>query len=222
VRAPSDPIGARSASYLDALLRHDAATAARIVDEALVDGAAVDEIYLRILQPALYDVGHRWAMGELDVAEEHYTTAVTQQVLERLSARMRVPPHDGRLAVVSGTPGELHAVGPRMVSDFLEADGWEVLLLGAATPAADLVALVDREQPDLVALSTTTAGSIAGVEEALGLLRRLAPAPLIAVGGQLWTAEASRSAQELGADVVTCDARELVAIARKRIPRHPD
>jgi methanogenic corrinoid protein MtbC1 len=222
VRAPSDPIGARSASYLDALLRHDAATAARVVEDALGDGAAVDEVYLRILQPALYDVGHRWAMGELDVAEEHYTTTVTQQVLERLSARMRVPPRDGRLAVVSGTPGELHAVGPRMVSDFLEADGWEVLLLGAATPAADLAALVDREQPDLVALSTTTAGSIAGVEEALVLLRRLDRVPLIAVGGQLWTAEASRTARELGADVVTRDARELVAIARERIPPHRD
>src|SRR3712207_7536505 len=53
-----------------------------------------------------------------------------------------------RLAVVTGTPGELHALGPRVVSDLLQADGWEVLLLGAATPAPDLVALVDAERSE--------------------------------------------------------------------------
>src|SRR3712207_7727079 len=47
----------------------------------------------------------------------------------------------------------------------LEGDGWEVLLLGTGVPAVDLVALVEHEQPDLVALSTATAGGLDGVAD---------------------------------------------------------
>ncbi len=220
MHAAANEIGARPDAYLQALLARDSAHAARVVAEALADGVAVERIYLDILQPALYDVGHRWAAGAINVAEEHYATAVTRQLLEQLSKRIRVPPSDGRLAVVSGTPGELHEIGARMVADFLQADGWEVLELGASTPAADLAALVDSERPDLVALSTATAGSLPGVAEVLSCLRRLQTRPLIVVGGQFWMAEASHVAQALGADLVAHDPSALVALARERVPPH--
>jgi MerR family transcriptional regulator, light-induced transcriptional regulator len=170
-----------------------------------------------VLQPALYSIGHDWAMGELNVAEEHYATAVTQQLLDELSARMRIPPRDGRLAVVTGTPGELHALGARVVADILESDGWEVLLLGAATPADDLAELVDAERPDVVALSSTTAGVLPGVAQVLARLRALPERPLLVVGGQLWTDAVSREAAGLGADLVVRDPRELVAVLREHV-----
>ena len=42
------------------------------------------DIYLEVLEPALREVGHRWAMGALNVAEEHYATAVAQSILDGL------------------------------------------------------------------------------------------------------------------------------------------
>ena len=110
-------------------------------------------------------------------------------------------PKDGRLAVVTGTPEELHALGMRMVADFLEADGWEVLLLGPGAPGHDIVALVESEQPDVVALSTATAGVIDGVVEVCARCRALTAAVIVA-GGQFWTTETSPSALEFGADLV--------------------
>jgi hypothetical protein len=38
------------------------------------------------------------------------------------------------------------------------------------------------------------------------------------VGGQFWTAEAARTALELGADIVERDPRTLVAILREKVP----
>jgi methanogenic corrinoid protein MtbC1 len=222
VRAPANEIGARSKAYLKALLARDRARATGVVERAVSDGVLIEDIYLDLLQPALYDVGRRWATGEINVAEEHYATAVTQQLLEKLSARMRVPPSDGRLAVVAATPGELHEIGARMVADFLEGDGWEVLPLGASTPALDLAALVDRECPELVALSTATPGSLPAIEEVLSCLQRLETRPLVVVGGQFWMTEASPSAQDLGADLVAHDPSALVALARERVPPHED
>jgi MerR family transcriptional regulator, light-induced transcriptional regulator len=222
VTAVGPNMAARRDAYLDGLLKRHSGCARAVITEALADGVPITEIYLQILQPAMYEVGHRWAIDELNVAEEHYATAVTQQLLDELSGRMRTPPRDGRLAIVSATPGEQHALGPRMVADFLEADGWEVLPLGASTPAADLAALVDSERPDVVALSTATAGSLPGIVDALERLRRLRPRPCLVVGGQFWTAETSLAAVELGADLAVRDLRQLAPMLRERIPPRDD
>ena len=102
---------------------------------------------------------------------------------------MRAAPKDGRLAVVSGSPEERHALGVQMVADFLEGDGWEVLNLGASTPARDLARLADAEQADVVALSTSTPAGLPGAAEAVSELSMLRPRPLVVLGGQLWTGE---------------------------------
>jgi methanogenic corrinoid protein MtbC1 len=205
-------------AFLEGLLARDSARARRAVEEALADGVPIPDLYLGVLEPALQEVGHRWAMGAINIAEEHYATAVAQSILDGLGRMLRRPPKDGRLALVSGTPEELHALGTRVVADFLETDGWEVILLGPGAPAADITALVESEQPDLVALSTATAGVLDGVVELLGALAALAPRPYIVAGGQFWTPETSATALEFGADLVLHDPRELVATLHERIP----
>jgi methanogenic corrinoid protein MtbC1 len=205
-------------AFLRALVARDSAQARRAVDAAYAAGVALTDIYLEVLQPALYEVGHRWALGDFNVAQEHYATGIAQSLLDVLSARRELSPRDGRLAVVTCTPEEQHSLGARMVADFLEDDGWETLLLGAGPPVADVVALVDQERPDVVALSTATAGALPGVAELVAALAALRPRPLIVAGGQFWTAETSAAAREFGADEVVDDARDAVARLRERVP----
>lgn len=202
--------------YLQALLDRDASRAREVVESAVDSGVAVPDVYAEILEPALREVGHLWAMDRLNVAQEHFATSVTQNVLATLGPRIRVPPTEGRLAIATGAPDELHQLGVQMVSDLLEAEGWEVLNLGAATPAADLLELVEMECPDLVALSASTAGRLPGVAEVLPLLAAVRPRPLVVVGGSLFTPEAGELAKELGADLVISDARALVHALRER------
>ena len=205
-------------TYLEALLARDVGVARAVIEAALGEGLEVAEIYLGILQPALYEVGRWWAIGDFSVADEHSATAVTQSVLGMLGPRMRTAPKDGRLAVVSGSPEERHALGVQMVADFLEGDGWEVLNLGASTPAADLARLADAERADVVGLSTSTPAGLPGAAEAVAELRALDPRPLVVLGGQLWSGEARRDAEALGADLVLDGPRELVARLRERFP----
>ena len=132
-------------AYLEALQARDAVAARGAVDAAVASGVPVSAIYLEILQPALSAIGHGWAAGEIDVAHEHQATTVTMSIIGALGPQMRTAPKDGRLAVVSGSPEERHALGVQMVADFLEGDGWEVLNLGASTPAPALASLADAE-----------------------------------------------------------------------------
>ena len=106
----------------------------------------------------------------------------------------------------------------RMVADFLEADGWEVLLLGPGAPAHDIAALVESEQPDVVALSTATAGVLNGVVEVFRALRRSSRARASSPAGSSGRRETSATALEFGADLVIQDPRELVAALHQRIP----
>ena len=137
-----------------------------------------------------------------------------------LASRMRTAPVGGRLAVVACPTGERHALGARMIADFLEAEGWEVLALGADTPARDLLELVDDEQPDLVALSVTMPGCLDGALELLGALGTVEPRPCVAVGGDAWPR--STDPAQVGVDIVAGDPRELVAKLREKLPPMPD
>ena len=215
---PEDALPILREDYLAAVLAGDPTRARSLVAHAIDRGAAVADVYLGVLEPALVRVGEMWAANELNVAYEHYATAITESVLGELGWRMRVPPTTGRLAVVACTPGEQHCVGGQMVSHFVEGEGWESFWLGASTPAQDMVALIDGERPDVVALSTTTAARMDGAIELLAAINRLEPRPLIVVGGQAWRSLAPERVAELGADLRVDGAAELLALLRERFP----
>ena len=205
-------------AYLQALLDRSAPRAREVADAVLSAGVPVEDLYAEIFAPALAAVGHMWALDELNVAQEHYATSVTQALIATLAAEAPSAEGQGRLAVVTSTPDELHLLGVQMVSHVLQREGWEVVNLGAATPAADLVELVQTEIPDLIALSASTAGRLPGVTDVLAALSDLDPKPLVVVGGSLFNGQAAGMAMELGADLVLRDLRELVEMVRERFP----
>lgn len=207
--------------YLAAVLAGDATRARHLIDAAVRDGVPVGDVYLEVLGPAMQDVGARWAAGELSIAYEHYASSVTQGIIGAIGPQMRVAPTTGRLAVVACTPGERHALGPQMVADFVEAAGWEVLNLGPSLPTADLVDLVESEQPDAVVLSTSTADRLAGAEAALAGLREVEDPPFVIVGGQAWTG-VEEEARRLGADACVSDPVELTRLLTERLPPIPE
>jgi methanogenic corrinoid protein MtbC1 len=207
-----------SIAYRRALLEHDGARARLLVEELVQRGADIIDIYTSVLSPALEEIGELWALEQISVADEHYATEQTVQLLGALAPERRQAPTRGRLAVVGGSPDELHALGVWMIGDLLERSGWEVIPLGASTPAGPLIDLVASECPDLVALSTSTVGRLPGAEEAIGRLRRLRPRPLIAVGGGLYRGPVVELARAWGADIVTNDVRALLSELAERFP----
>lgn len=131
---------------------------------------------------------------------------------------MRVPPTGGRLAVLACTPGEQHALGLSIAADFLEAAGWEVLELGGSVPALSLAELVAEEQPDVVALSTSTPSAVPPVRGTIDLLHALDPAPFVVLGGRVWRTHPAPD----GADAVVHGPSELVELVTERFPPVPE
>ena len=212
------PLDVQRDAFLHALLDRSAPRARQVADAVMTAGVAVEDLYSEVFAPALQEVGHLWALDEISVAQEHYATSVTQALIATLAAEAPPAAGQGRLAIVTSTPDELHLLGVDMVSDVLQREGWEVINLGAATPAGDLVDLVREEVPDLVALSASTAGRLPGVADVLRELAALEERPVIVVGGGLFSGSAADFAREHGADLVLTDLRDLLAEIRERFP----
>jgi methanogenic corrinoid protein MtbC1 len=202
-------------------MARDSHHARAVVERALDQGADPGDLALDVLTPALHEFGRRWEHGDISVAHEHYATGITEGVLTAVAMRMRRPPVGGRLAIVACPTGERHSLPARILGDFLEAAGWEVLVVGADTPSRDLLELVADEQPDVVCVSVTLPQHMEAAFEMLGALGTADPRPLLAVGGQAWDGNAA-IADALGADLVIDDPRELVGVLADKLPPLPE
>ena len=201
--------------YVEALVDGDPATAAALVHAATSDGIDVRSLYLQVLQPALYEIGRRWEEAEISIAQEHLATATTQSLMARLAERLEHTTPHGRTALVAGAEGELHSIGARMVADFLEADGWEVLFVGALSPVDALAEMAADRGVDVVALSASLSERLPEVIAAVRALGALEPRPLIAVGGQAFAGDPT-VALATGADLYAGNAEALVGTLAER------
>ena len=205
---------------MDALMARDSHRARAVIDRALDAGADPAELDIEVLGAALNAFGELWEQGDVSVAHEHFVTGICEGVMAVVAAQMRQAPVGGRLAVIACPSGERHALGARMLADFLEAEGWEVLALGADTPARDLLELIADEQPDLVAISVSMPSCLDAATELLGALGTVDPRPCVAVGGRAWPETIDAAA--VGVDIVARDPHELVEKLREFLPPRPE
>lgn len=187
---------------------------ARVVVTEARNRMPVASLYLDLLVPVLHEIGARWEHREIGVAEEHLATSVSEVVIADLSAELPRAPRCWRTAIVACAPGELHALGSRVVADFLEAAGWDVLHLGAVTPADALAELAVSRDVNVVALSAATAERIPELTAAIERLRSLPFPPLVVVGGQ--AVEDAEAAARIGADLHADSPDRLVRVLGER------
>lgn len=202
--------------YLDALVRGDSTRADVVISHARKRGWSAPRIYLEILAPAQAELGSLWRRKRLSVAQEHLATEITLHEMERLRQASDAGTRLGARVVVTTVAGDIHAVGARMVADFLLMDGWTVDYLGANTPTRDLVDFVRQRGAELVALSVTLAEFLPAASEAAIALRRLRPPPKLLVGGAALRGQ-PRVAAALAVDAVAADALTGMHEARKLV-----
>lgn len=201
--------------YLERLLAGQRHEAVGLVVDAVERGqVGVQAVYLDVLQVALREIGRRWENNEVSVAQEHFTTAVTQLTMSRLYNHIFGTEKHGGVMVATCVSGELHEVGLRMVSDFFELAGWDTFFLGSNMPASGVVDEAKRRSAELLAISVTLDRHMPRVEELISLARELPRPPKILVGGYPFLAEPERW-RRVGADGFAYDAASAVALGNE-------
>lgn len=211
--------------FLLALLDGRKELAYELVDRALEGGARPVEVYLNVFEATLREVGRLWQLGRVNVAQEHYCTATTTAIMNQLHPRWHRAPQRPWRALVTAVHGDLHELGPRMISDLLELDGWSTRFLGANTPNAAIVEELLLRPVDLVALSATIGPHVRTMRALVAMVRRYPELSgvRILVGGRPFALE-PRLWEVVGADGWAVNAAQGVQRARELMeapPAHP-
>jgi methanogenic corrinoid protein MtbC1 len=199
--------------FLDALRQRGPKAASSFVSQLLDSDVPLKDVYVKVLQPALHEIGRLWQMNEIGVAEEHYYTAATQLVMAHLYERLFAEPTREPTIVIACVPGELHEVGARMVADLLQSHGFTTFFLGANLPTKDLVKFVAERRASVVGLSTTFTPHLSRAAETIAALRSDARTSgvKIVVGGYPYT-RVGELWRRMGADGFAADAEDAVRL----------
>jgi MerR family transcriptional regulator, light-induced transcriptional regulator len=165
------------AALRDALEIYDETSADQALEKLLANFTAT-AVIRDVLLPYLYDIGQRWAAGEVSVAQEHFVSAFTHSRL--LSFARGWDRGLGPRAVLACAPDEQHTLGLIAFGIALHQLGWRITYLGADTPVSAIAEAADRVAPRL----TTVAAAIPHrIEPLIPQLRDLAVGQTVALGG---------------------------------------
>jgi methanogenic corrinoid protein MtbC1 len=190
------------------MLSGDVAGSWRVIEAAMASGLEPDELYVRVLTPALHAIGMSWRSGGVTIDQEHLASGVAAALIGRLGPRFVRRGRKKGVVILAMPPGERHGLGVAMLADILTHGGFEVLNLGPDTPTASLVAAM-READHLAAVvvSVVDIGRRSAAERLLAAAGRERPTVPRLIGGHAIPDE--RAALDLGADGWVADPRAL-------------
>lgn len=193
----------------------DEDTAAELTQKAVDEGMDPEVILNDSLVPAMDDVGGEYEEGDRYVPEMLLSAEAMKgamNILRPLLAESGVEP--AGIVVLGTVEGDLHDIGQNLVSMMLEGAGFEVINLGAETPAEEFVEAVKEHNANILGMSallTTTMTHMPEVIEALeeeGVRDQVK----VAIGG----APVSQDyADEIGADGYAADAAAATNLVKE-------
>ena len=176
-------------NYLQALLIGDRQRAAVIIQDLLLQGVSLKSVYLDLIQRAMYEVGFLWENNRVSIATEHLASATTEVLLAQIYPQIFAQPHKDQRAIIACVPHEYHHIGARIVADFFELHGWHGFSLGANTPTAALLSMIDERDPDVVGLSMSLLLNLPYIESMLEEINRTFPILKIFLGGRAFSGD---------------------------------
>lgn len=210
-----DPLTQLAEKYMIELLQGNKMGASRLMLEAARSGTDVRELYLKVFEPCMRRIGKLWELKVVDIAEEHFFTNATQNVMSQLYSFTMNSAKKDYTVVSLAVDGELHNIGIRMVNDFLEMEGWNTYFLEGNVPTPSVVKIVNDLKANVLAISATMESSLDEVRNLIRSVRTTGVSNTkIFVGGGLFNND-KELWKKVGADAYSSDAMEAVEVIRK-------
>lgn len=202
--------------YLEFLLSAKRNEATNLIMNSVSKNIPIEDIYLNVFEPVLKEVGLLWQYNEISVAQEHFCTAATQLIMSMLYPQIFTTNKTNGNFIGVAVGAELHELGIRMVTDFMEMNGWETYYIGANTPISTIITSIKNFKPDLIGISATMTYHVHFVTELIEAITTEfgKDRPKIIVGGYPFIVE-SKLWQDVGADAFAANANEAVKEALK-------
>ncbi len=158
--------------FLNSLIEGNSSQSLKIASDNVLTSTDLSDFYLKVIQPSMYKIGLLWEKGNISVAQEHLASAIVARVMSSLYPRFSVIDYSKEKAIVTAAPNEYHEIGPRMVADLLEIDGWDVDYIGANVPARDIIDISLDKKPMFIAISVGMPFNLVRAQELIEAIRK--------------------------------------------------
>jgi len=184
------------------------------------------QLFEEIFKPILFHIGELWEAGKISIAKEHYLSALLYQLITSISMYelQDIPVYSGRekekpVALCLTQSSEIHAIGLRMVSDYLKVMGFNSFYLGSGIPTESLLDMIYTKNPAIIALSITMEYNLDALKNMIEVIKSSIlnenrkskknqySVPIIIVGGQ--GVASKEIAVDMGADIYAQDFEQL-------------
>jgi len=204
--------------YMQYLLKGEKRNAHVLICNAIKAGENVQSIYMNVFERILLEFGGGWEKNTIDIAKEHFVHEATRDIMASVAMMMPLSKKKNETLISLAISGDLHNFGIKIVTDFMEMDGWNTFFLGTDVPSQSLIKAIEAYKADLVLISATMDYNVNNVANLIQIIHSsyLTKKPKIMVGGlafnhdkMLW--------QKIKADGYSCNATECVVIANRLI-----
>lgn len=204
--------------YLNGILTFEKEIAKRVLIEALAEFGSLLYIYKHILCPVQYEIGRLWQSGLASVAQEHFCTSVTRELMSYFFYREKMTEPNEKTFLGMCVKDEHHSIGIKMVCDYFNLNGWKTILLDENNPHEDLVDIIISQNVNVIGISTAMPYNFHTVKKYIDIIKgaEMKNRPLILVGGlafncfpDVW--------RQINADGYTKSAEEAFALANRMI-----
>ena len=141
--------------YLNYVLNGDKHLATELILESVRNKFAVKDIYFYVLEHTLKEVGRLWEMNIIDVSQEHYFSNITQEIMSQLNPYINTKEKNSCSCISLSVSGEFHNIGVHMVTDLLDAEGWNTYYLGSDIPTQNVIRAIKDRKANMLIISAT-------------------------------------------------------------------
>ncbi|KAF0225788.1 MAG: cobalamin B12-binding domain-containing [Erysipelotrichaceae bacterium] len=202
--------------YLNYLIKSDTRAAISLVRDLSKSDITIDDVFQKILQEVMIEVGDLWHQNVMSVDKEHYCTSTTQTALSQFYPIIFEQPRNGCKILTCCVGSELHEMGIRMLSDLFEYHGWDSIYLGAAVPKEAILKSISENKPDFIGLSVTMPQHLELCHDIVLGIQEKFPDLKVAVGGRAFIST-NELWKKWNVDISTQNATQLIEWAKENI-----
>lgn len=173
---------ARARPLLDILRRNDAAQLHSEL-ESLLCTQGLETFTMQTVAPLVAVVGNLWAVGEIEIYQEHLLTQTVHALLQEGIRALRVEKSEPHVLLAT-FPGEQHQLGLLFAQAILSVESAHCLSLGASVPLDVIAQAAQAHRADVVAVSVAASFPLRSAEHALATLDASLPPQIeVWIGG---------------------------------------
>lgn len=206
--------------FFTALISGKRAAAREVIDELLSADCAAERIIDRLIWPTLEQIQTLFRNDQMSNIAHHYATRLLRGIVDQMQLRLTRRESNGEIALVISGPEEAEELSAQMVSDLLEADGYDVYFAGGGVANDEIVAQVGELNVDRLVIFGAVPSTVPFTRVLIDQLHEMGVCPKmqIIVGGGVFN-RADGLAEEIGADLWAKSPEDVVALMREEPER---